>query len=83
MTLYDNHERSLIGDKWYAYGDTLNNFTLRYIINLPCLDYESDSLLASSLHIDIVNKAVDICMKAHQNNLYLKQVAMQQNNERE
>ena len=64
-------------------GFTLNNFTLRYIINLPCLDYESDSLLASSLHIDIVNKAVDICMKAHQNNLYLKQVAMQQNNERE
>lgn len=30
MTLYDNHERSLIGDKWYAYGDTLNNFTLIY-----------------------------------------------------
>lgn len=60
-------------------GFTLNNFTLRYIINLPCLNYESDSLLSSSLHIDIVNRAVDICMKAHQNNLYLKQVAMQQN----
>ena len=55
-------------------GFALNTFTLRYIINLPCLDYESNSLLANSLHIDIVNKAVDICLKTHQNNLYLKRV---------
>ena len=59
-------------------GFTLNTFTLRYIMNMPCLDYESDSLLGSSLHIDIVNKAVDICLKSHQNNIYLKQVAKQQ-----
>ena len=28
MTLYDNHERSLIGDKWYAYGESEKSFTL-------------------------------------------------------
>lgn len=30
MTLYDNHERSLIGDKWFAYGDSEKTFTLIY-----------------------------------------------------
>ena len=64
-------------------GFTLNTFTLRYLILLPCLDYESNSLLGSSLHIDIVNKAVDICLKSHQNNIYLTNAAKQQNNSNE
>lgn len=55
-------------------GFSLVNFTLRYLIELPCLSMESDSLVASSLHWDIVNNAVDICLKSHQNNLYLHNI---------
>lgn len=52
-------------------GFSLKYFTLRYLIELSCLTLESDSLLADSLHYDIVNKAVDLCIESHQKNLLL------------
>lgn len=52
-------------------GFTLKLFTIRYLINLSCLDYDTDCLLASSLHPDVVNEAVNLALKASQNNMYL------------
>ena len=43
------------------------------------MSLETDSLLAESLHWDIVNKAVDLCIDSHQKNLYLTNLA--QNNQ--
>lgn len=60
-------------------GFSLKYFTLRYLIELTCMSLETDSLLAESLHWDIVNKAVDLCIDSHQKNLYLTNLA--QNNQ--
>lgn len=59
-------------------GYSLNSFVLRYIIELPCLSLDSDTLLAESLHWDIVDKAVNLCLESHQNNLYLRNIKQNQ-----
>lgn len=60
-------------------GFSLKYFTLRYLIELPCMSLEADSILADSLHWDIVDKAVELCIDSHQKNLYLTNLA--QNNQ--
>lgn len=52
---------------------TLKDFTLRYLTHLCKLDLDTNPKIYN-LDTDIVNKAVEICLQSHQNNLYLNQL---------